>query len=132
VGSSRGWTVFCYLGTRTLASQPAASPSPSSGRGPATARGSTLALPLSNPSTILSFAAVFAGVGEADAPGDHQTAALLVLSMFLGSALWWLLLSGAVDLVRASFTTERLGWVNRLSRATLVAFGLLALATLLR
>jgi hypothetical protein len=48
--------------------------------------------------TILSFAAVFAGLGMADAGRNYGLAAVLVLGVFIGSALWWLGLSGVVSL----------------------------------
>ena len=54
----------------------------------------------------------------------------MVVGVFLGSALWWLLLSGAVGLARRAVTPERLRWVNRLSGALLLGFGLLALLSL--
>ena len=41
----------------------------------------------------------------------------MVCGVFLGSALWWLLLSGAVGFFRRALTPERLRWVNRLSGA---------------
>jgi arginine exporter protein ArgO len=50
--------------------------------------------------------------------------------VFLGSALWWLLLSGGVSLFRGRFTPRSLIWVNRLSGAIILAFGVLALGSL--
>jgi threonine/homoserine/homoserine lactone efflux protein len=90
---------------------------------------STLFLTLTNPITILFFVAVFAGLGLA-AGNDYRSAVLLVLGVFLGSALWWLTLSGLVSLVRARLTARTLRWVNRLSGSIIVAFGLVALAGL--
>jgi threonine/homoserine/homoserine lactone efflux protein len=92
---------------------------------------STLALTLTNPMTILSFAAVFAGLGVGAASGDYAAAALLVLGVFLGSALWWLALSGAVSLLRSRVTPRGLRWVNRVSGLIILGFGLAALASLL-
>jgi threonine/homoserine/homoserine lactone efflux protein len=103
-----------------------------SARGLAAAFGSTLALTLTNPTTILSFAAVFAGLGLGTTAGDRGSAVLMVCGVFLGSALWWLLLSGGVGFFRCALTPERLLWVNRLSGAVLVGFGVLALLSLER
>ena len=91
---------------------------------------STLALTLTNPTTILSFVAVFAGLGIGTAAGDQASAVLMICGVFLGSALWWLLLSGAVGFFRRALTPERLRWVNRTSGALLAAFGVLALLSL--
>jgi len=84
----------------------------------------TFLLTLANPATILSFAAVMAGLGAMSASG--QTA-VLVAGVFLGSALWWLALSTAVSLVRHRLPESVLVWINRGSGAAIMAFGILAL-----
>ena len=127
-----GGVFLCYLGVRTALAAPAVEARGASTRGLAAAYGSTLALTLTNPTTILSFAAVFAGLGLGASGGDRQSAALMVAGVFLGSALWWLILSGGVGLFRRAMTPERLQSVNRISGGVLVAFGLLALLSLRR
>ncbi len=99
-------------------------------RGLAAAWASTFALTLTNPTTIISFAAVFAGLGLGGRVGGYGTAALMVLGVFLGSALWWLLLSTGVGLFRSALTRDRLRWVNRGAGAIIAAFGVAALASL--
>ena len=88
-------------------------------------------LTLTNPTTILSFLAIFAGLGLAEWVRDYAAAAVLVAGVLLGSALWWLVLSGAVSLVRTRLSPAALAWINRLSAAVILLFGLLALAPLL-
>ena len=78
--------------------------------------------------TILAFAAIFAGLGTAG--GDYAAAALLVLGVFSGSALWWLALSSAFGLLRGRVTPAGLRWVNRISGLIILGFGLTALASL--
>ena len=75
--------------------------------------------------TIISFAAIFAGLGGAS--GNYVSAAGLVLGVFIGSALWWVALSTGVSLFQAKFTPDGLRWVNRISGLVIAAFGLLAL-----
>jgi threonine/homoserine/homoserine lactone efflux protein len=82
--------------------------------------------------TILSFAAIFAGLGLAGSPPDYAAAPLVVLGVFLGSAAWWLLLSTAASALRARATPDRLRWVNRASGAIITGFGLLALLATVR
>ena len=53
-----------------------------------------------------------------------------VLGVFAGSALWWLLLSGGIGLLRLRLTPGALRWINRVSGAILVVFGALALASI--
>jgi threonine/homoserine/homoserine lactone efflux protein len=92
---------------------------------------STLALTLTNPMTILSFAAIFAGIGIG-AAGTPAAAALMVAGVFTGSALWWLVLSAGADLLRVRFLTPGgLLWVNRISGAIILAYGVVALTSLL-
>ena len=86
-------------------------------------------LTLTNPMTILAFAAVFAGFGLGASP-DYASAATLVLGVFLGSAAWWLLLSGGVGSLRSRIRPTRLAAVNRLSGAVIFGFGAYALASL--
>ena len=97
-------------------------------RGLLAAWASTVALTLTNPTTILSFAAVFAGLGLAGA--DYVSAGLLVVGVFGGSALWWLILSGGVNLLRARFSARAMRWVNIVSGALLLGFAAFALASL--
>jgi threonine/homoserine/homoserine lactone efflux protein len=125
-----GGAFLCYLGTRTAIGAPTVEASAGSTRGLAAAYGSTLALTLTNPTTILSFAAVFAGLGLGTSASDRQSAAAMVLGVFLGSAFWWLILSGGVGHFRRAMTPERLQWVNRISGGLLVALGVLALLSL--
>jgi threonine/homoserine/homoserine lactone efflux protein len=125
-----GGAFLCYLGVRTLLAQPAEHAATVSSMGLAGAYTSTFFLTLTNPTTILSFVAVFAGLGLASMGGDYAAAAILVLGVFAGSALWWLLLSGGVALLRARFDTRAMRWVNRISGVVIMAFGMLALASL--
>jgi len=126
-----GGIFLCYLGVRTWMAVPAvAAGAAPGGRGLTTAWASTFALTLTNPATIISFAAIFAGLGLGRSVGGYGPAALMVLGVFLGSALWWLILSTSVGLLRSSFTPERLRWVNRGAGVIIAAFGVAALVSL--
>jgi threonine/homoserine/homoserine lactone efflux protein len=121
-----------YLGARIFFSKPAEAPSKAEGKGLAGAYASTLFLTLTNPVTILAFAAIFAGLGLGNSGGDYTAGMLLVLGVFLGSAAWWLFLSTGVGLFRTWFNGPRLRWVNRLSGVIIGGFGFLALLSLLQ
>ena len=131
----RGWLAFlggsflCCLGVRTFISKPAEQAAEVRGPGLLSAYFSTLFLTLTNPMTILSFAAVFAGFGLGATP-DYLAAGTLVAGVFLGSALWWLLLSSGVALFRSRVSSTWMQTVNRLSGGVLFAFGLYALSML--
>lgn len=122
-----GGLFLCYLGVRTIVARPAERAAlATSAAGLSGAYVSTVFLTITNPATILSFAAVFAGLGIAST-GSYAATAFLVAGVFLGSALWWLLLSSGVSALRSRLDTRALIWVNRLSGGILLAFGLVAL-----
>jgi threonine/homoserine/homoserine lactone efflux protein len=125
-----GGLFLCYVGMRTFVSRPASQAATTQSGNLATAYLTTLMLTLTNPVTILSFIAIFAGLGLATAGGDYRSAVLLVLGVFLGSTAWWLLLSGGVSLVRDRFNAAALRWVNRVAGVVIGAFGIYALTTL--
>ena len=122
-----GGVFLCCLGVKTILSQPADREASIQSQGLVGAYLSTVFLTLTNPMTILAFAAVFAGLGLASTAGNYLQATILVLGVFLGSALWWLLLSGGVSLLRTAFTPKRLQWLNRISGLILLVFGIIAL-----
>ena len=129
-----GGVFLCWLGVRTFLAVPSAPAADTvAGReGLLGAFASTFVLTLTNPMTILSFVAVFAGLGLADTGGDYVSAAILVAGVFIGSAAWWLLLSGGVGMLRRRFDERGLLWVNRISGALITAFGIAALLGLAR
>ena len=122
-----GGIFLCFLGVRTLRSQPATAEAPAGGNGLLSSYVSTFFLTITNPMTILSFAAIFAGLGVVAAGGDIAAAFRLVLGVFLGSAAWWLFLSMGVSLLREKVGSATLCWVNRLAGVILLSFGTLAL-----
>jgi threonine/homoserine/homoserine lactone efflux protein len=125
-----GGAFLCYLGVKTFMSLPAEQAAKAKGNSLVGAYASTFLLTLTNPMTMLSFAAVFAGLGVASPRGNYTLAIILVLGVFTGSALWWLMLSGGIGLFRTKLTPRRLQWVNRISGVLITAFGLLALLNL--
>ncbi len=122
-----GGLFLCYLGVRTFVARPAERAAGGTGAGRLGAFASTFGLTLTNPATILSFVAVFAGLGIAGA-GSWREAGLLVAGVFLGSALWWLILSGTVGALRTRLDAAILRWVNRGAGLILLGFGAAALA----
>jgi threonine/homoserine/homoserine lactone efflux protein len=121
-----GGAFLCYLGVRTFLSKPHTPSAPANGIRLATVYASALFLTLANPATILSFAVIFAAFGLG-ASINYHAALLMVLGVFVGSASWWLILSGGVGLAKSRIDSAWIHVVNRASGAVLVAFGILAL-----
>jgi threonine/homoserine/homoserine lactone efflux protein len=135
--SQQGWLrgaggiFLLYLGVTTFMARPGPLDQEQRASGLLSAYATTVLLTLSNPTTILSFVGIFAGLGLRDAGSDYGAASVFVLGVFLGSALWWLMLSVGVGQLRSHLTGTALRWVNRVSGAMVVAFGVYALAGLL-
>ncbi len=89
--------------------------------------GSTFFLTLTNPVTILAFGAIFAGLGVVSDGGNYTSAVTLVLGVFIGSALWWVVLSAIVNLFRERFSIQSMRWVNKMSGIIIGVFGVVAL-----
>lgn len=124
-----GGAFLCFLGVRTILAKPAEKATGEKKLGLAGAYGSTFLLTITNPVTIISFAAVFASLGVGNTIGDYGSAALLVLSVFIGSAMWWLILSGSMSLLRKKVTPKAMVWINRVSGSIILGFGLFALVS---
>ncbi len=95
----------------------------------------TFLLTLTNPLTILSFAAIFAGLGASSSGiGGTRGAMVTISGVFLGSLLWWCMLTGAVSMLRGSpylaGNSRWWYWLNRISGGIIALFGLLALLNL--
>lgn len=126
-----GGLFLCYLGVQTFRSQPAEHAAAAKGEGLLCSYTSILLLTVTNPMTILFFIGVFSGVGISKSAFDVASALTMVAGVFLGSACWWLSLSFGISLARSKFTNNSLIWVNRISGAVILTFGIFALYKLL-
>lgn len=89
--------------------------------------GGTFVLTLSNPTTILSFIAVFGAIAGRTAQASPW---LMVAGVFAGSALWWFVLAGVVGRLREHFDDRWQRRVNLASALLLAGFALWQLAQL--
>jgi threonine/homoserine/homoserine lactone efflux protein len=122
-----GGVVLAILAVRTIRSSPGAVAEADERPGLPAAFGSIFGLTMTNPMTILSFAGVFAAAGLSGHGGLE--AALLTLGVFLGSLLWWVLLTFVVARLRSRVTVGGLTWINRVSGGLLLVFAVVAIAT---
>lgn len=127
-----GAIYLAFMGARTLVARPASAEAdvPRAARA-WRAWASTLFLTLTNPMTVVFFAAAFSAI-SAGAAGGPLFAPALVAGVFLGSASWWLLLSSAVSRLRARVRDVHLLWINRASGGALIAFAAWALLAAVR
>ena len=123
-----GSLVLLWMAWR-IAHQPPAAPRASGHRAalPSLFAG-TFVLTLSNPTTILSFIAVFGAIAGRTAVASPW---VMIAGVFVGSALWWLLLAGTVGRLRTRFDARWQHRVNLASAALLAGFALWQLTHLL-
>jgi len=126
-----GGVFLLYLGSKTLLARPAERAASAKANGFVGAYVSTFLLTLTNPLTILSFAAIFAGIGVGGASKSYVSATIVVGGVFIGSTLWWCILTGGISLLRGKFTARWLMWINRISGVIIALFGVVALLSLL-
>ena len=84
---------------------------------------STLMLTLTNPMTFVAFAAVFTTMGIGVVRHQPILTAELVGGVFLGSALWWIILCGGAHLLRRHFDFRKLVTINRATGVFVIAVG---------
>jgi threonine/homoserine/homoserine lactone efflux protein len=125
-----GGVFLCYLGWQIYRTKPKAQPAPTGVNGLMNAYGTTFLLTFSNPVTILSFIAIYAGWHVPSLQGRYVAAALLASGVFLGSALWWIGLFVGMTWSRGKLSLQTLGWVHRVSGALILGFGLVVLLSL--
>jgi len=122
-----GGVFLIYLGLKTFSSKAAETSNNISHK---TLFGdfiSTFFLTITNPMTIFSYLAVFAGLGLSNTSGNYASACMLVLGVFFGSAFWWLILSEGITFFRKKISQKAMIWINRLAGIIIIAFGITAL-----
>ena len=136
-----GGAVLVLLGLRILFERPSAasqddSPKAGAPAGAAKVSGltwaylSTLGLTITNPTTIISFAALVATLGIG-VSGGLLPPALLVLGVFAGSATWWFVLAVFGAALRARVTPRVVHGISTFSGLAIAALGVLAVVSTL-
>ena len=121
-----GGLVLVVLAMRMLRARPAVAAQAGPGRGLAGAYATTVGLTITNPATILSFAAAFVGFGLIGHGGPG--AAALVLGVFAGSAAWWAVLVVAMVAMRGRIGPTGLRRTGIASALLIAALGAAAIA----
>src|SRR5439155_26963094 len=86
---------------------------------------STLGLTITNPATIISFAALAATLGLGTC-GSFVRPMLVVIGVPLGSAAWWFILVIGASLLRSRLTPRVVGWISTVSGLAIAVLGILA------
>ncbi|MBL8102718.1 MAG: LysE family transporter [Anaerolineales bacterium] len=119
-----GGLFLLYLGIKTFLEKPADQAAQARQGSYLSMYLSTFFLTITNPITILSFAAIFAGtmIGQ-----NVNSPLVMVAGVFAGSASWWLALSIGVGVMRDRLNQSHMAWINRISGTIIILFGIFAL-----
>ncbi|HEX2928927.1 MAG TPA: LysE family transporter [Candidatus Binatia bacterium] len=125
-----GGSFLCYLGYKIYRTEAVSKVAVNSVNGLLSAFATTFFLTLSNPVTILSFVAIYAGWHVPSLHGRYVSAATLTVGVFTGSALWWVALFIGLTTFHEKFNLKFLFWVHRVSGAVIAGFGIVVLLSL--
>lgn len=112
-----------WLGLKTLRARRAASGPERPVSSARSAYTGSVLLTLTNPQTIIMFAAIFAALAPHGGFAP-DTALLTVGGVFTGSALWWCALVAAIIAARHAIGERSRRWIDRIAGLALAAFGL--------
>ncbi|MCX6150323.1 MAG: LysE family transporter [Ignavibacteriales bacterium] len=125
-----GGALLLFLGLRTFRTLPVDPKILIKSNGILRSYLTTVFLTLTNPMTIFAFIAAFAALGLGNGLG-YFSAAALVVGVFIGSGLWFVLLSSSVTLFRNKLDLMGLRWVNRIAGVLIIISGIIAIISLL-
>jgi threonine/homoserine/homoserine lactone efflux protein len=122
-----GGTFLCYLGLKIFMARPTGRAAAARASGPLGGFISTFFLTATNPVTFPSFFAIYAGWGVEGLRGEYFSAAVLAVGIFIGTALWCLVLGVGLLVCRDRFSDAVLRWLQRVSGAVIAGFGFVVL-----
>ncbi len=125
-----GGIFLLYLGCKIYTTEPNGRSAPSNVNGLLNAYATTFFLTFSNPVTILSFIAIYAGWHVPSLHGRYVDAAMLAFGVFLGSTLWWIGLFIGITAFHGRFSLRTLGRIHRVSGVLIAGFGVIVLLSL--
>ena len=126
-----GGAFLLGVGIKIYMMKPSSRVAPKTVNGLLGAYATTFLLTFSNPVTVLSFIAIYAGWGVESLRGNYLGAAVLMLGVFSGSALWWFGLFIGLTTFRDRFNLRILAWFHRVSGAVIAVFGVVVLLSVL-
>jgi len=125
-----GGAPLLFLGVKTFRAHPKDPKLKISGSGRLRSYVTVVFLTLTNPLTIFAFIAVFAAFGLGDGLRFFSVE-VLVAGVFIGSCLWFFLLTSGTILFRKKLDLVGLKWVNKIAGILIIISGLIAIGSLL-
>lgn len=94
------------------------------------ALGSSFLVTIVNPITILAFVSIFAAIHVSTTVDGLMGSWTIVVGVLLGALAWWSMLASVASVLRQRFTERSLRWLNRVSGAVILGFGVYGLVAL--
>jgi len=121
-----GGIVLIAIGLKDIAHRDA-SPAPPTLRDHMGVYAGVVLLTLTNPATVLTFAAIIVGLGLVPHMASTLDGLVFVAGVFLGSTAWWVVLSGVGGKLGGRLPPVAIRWTRRIAGAVFVGFGICAL-----
>lgn len=125
-----GGTVLCLIGLRSLLTRKLPPPATRDRKGLIGDFISAFLVTLTNPITVISFAAIYAAMNIPHLADEIRWGLALTLGVFVGAATWWLLLTIVAGAFHGRVAERGVVWINRVSGGIILAFGALLLISL--
>lgn len=127
-----GALILCFLGIKIFKSKPAHIEAPEMTFSFSRIFISTFVLTLTNPLTLLCFAAIYTSLGITPSDQEILPGAILTLGVLLGAIAWWILLTFGVTLIDRKYHLTSSPLLNRVSGGILTGCGCLASLSILK
>lgn len=127
-----GGVALCLIGLRSLLTRKLPPPATNDRASLIGDFVSAFLVTLTNPITVISFAAIYAAMNIPHLANDPRWGMALTLGVFVGAAVWWLLLTTVAGAFHSRVAERGVLWISRISGAVILGFGALLLVSLLR
>lgn len=127
-----GGIIIAWIGLSVMRTPPLTKDLTATGTdSPVHAFTSAFALTISNPLTLVVFAAAFTALGISPDYHSSAHALSLVIGIFTGAICWWTGLIFVIHLLKHKLSEAQLFWINRVSSVVLIGFSVYILVSLI-
>ena len=121
-----GGVVLIAMGIKIFFTHPSEKTPEAKGHGLLASFGSSFFLMLTNPLAVLVFTATFSALGIGGWKEGYFSTGMLVIGVFVGSALWAPIFVAGTNLFSPHLTLSQLRLANRIAGVILCGFGIVA------
>jgi len=125
-----GGFILCLIGLRSMLTRRTPAPATRNRDKLLSDFVSAFFVTLTNPATIISFAAIFAAVNIPNIADHPRLGLALTLGVLAGAAAWWFALTTVAALFHGRVADRSLLWIARISGSVIFAFGVLLILSL--